>query len=510
MPSTFCKKFFVCFILLSFVVMPYASRAMLLAPIFNIKIIVNTVSGDGIFPFHVNGSYPDTFSQNFQIQTQNGTGTFSLSPGSSNGELFALSLSNPSGWQNMNNVCTSSNPNVLSSTTADPATWFITGYPYNSITCTFTEQQGTVKTPILIIPGVFGTDIKKGDDLLWANPKMARGFDGFMDPLGFNPDLSPIDTSLTLGDVIRQKPFFHYSDFLINDLAGQGYTEGKDLFTFPYDWRFGVSESVVNQLKGQIDYILNQTDAGKAAGKVDVVAHSTGGLIVKKYVMEHPTDHHIGKAIFVGVPNLGSPLALKALIEGDQFGILNLDADEMKKIGQNMPVVYDLAPTQEYYNQVGSFLFTHDFNFNPALDSNLNYADAMQNLIKRSYANGLAVTNSANLHTADFDNFDLRTAGVNLYSLVGCKSGTLGQIKEVMYDPTPNKFIFGDATESFDFNKITSGDGTVPFGSADSLPVDQSKTFFVPEVGHSALLSADGSRQQIVNLLTGSSVKHRR
>jgi triacylglycerol esterase/lipase EstA (alpha/beta hydrolase family) len=53
----------------------------------------------------------------------------------------------------------------------------------------------------------------------------------------------------------------------------------------------GGDEINVKALKGQIDYILNQTDAGKAAGKVDVIVHSTGGLVLKKYVQEHPTDH---------------------------------------------------------------------------------------------------------------------------------------------------------------------------------------------------------------------------
>src|SRR5262249_36773435 len=63
-----------------------------------------------------------------------------------------------------------------------------------------------------------------------------------------------------------------------------------------------------------------------------------------------------------------------------------------------------------------------------------------------------------------------------------------------------------NSAPSFDFPRITSGDDTVPFASADSLPVDAMKTFFVPKVKHSSLLSADGSRQQIINLLTGSTL----
>lgn len=367
-----------------------------------------------------------------------------------------------------------------------------------------TTTPVSAKTPVLIIPGVLGTDIKKGDDLLWANTKMAWGFDGFMDPLGFNLDMSPSDGSLKATDVIKKLilntgvakfKVYDYTDSLITQLTSPeiGYTEGKDLFTFPYDWRFGVSEDTVNQLKGQIQYIASTT----GSSVVNVVAHSTGGLLVKKYVMENPASHHIGKAIFVGVPNLGSPLALKDLTVGDDFGVLNLDPAEMKKIGKNMPVVYDLTPTQEYYNQVGSFFHMHNPLTNPVEDKDLSFTDTMQTLVGGGYANSLAITNSTTLHTSEFDNYDLRNEGVDLYNVVGCKAGTLGKFTE---------WVSKNALPTFNFPKIISGDGTVPFASADSLKVDGTKTFFVQNINHSKLLSDNGPRQQIINLLTGSTL----
>ncbi len=355
------------------------------------------------------------------------------------------------------------------------------------------------KVPILVVPGVLGTDIYQGTNLLWANPKMSFISDGFMDPLAFNQNLTPLNASLTLGSVIRQKGAIgfisHYTDGLINQLTSPdiGYTEGKDLFTFPYDWRFGVSEDTVNQLKGEIAYIASTT----GSSVVNVVAHSTGGLLVKKYVRENPTDHHIGKAVLVGVPNLGAPQALKALVVGDDFGVPELNPLEMKKIGQNMPVIYDLAPTQEYYNQAGSFFHLHNPLTNPILDKDLNFTETMQNLVGASYANNQGVASSTDLHTADFDNYDLRNAGVDLYNIVGCKSGTLGKFTE---------WINENSAPTFNFPKVTSGDGTVPFASADSLPVDETRTFFAPGINHGNLLSADGSRQEIVNILTGGAL----
>ncbi len=87
-----------------------------------------------------------------------------------------------------------------------------------------------------------------------------------------------------------------------------GLFKKKTCLRFPYDWRLGVSQNVDN-LKNKINQIVAQT----GSEKVDVVAHSTGGLIVKKYVIDN-NDHKIGKAVFLGVPNLGAPQGSKSLI----------------------------------------------------------------------------------------------------------------------------------------------------------------------------------------------------
>ena len=70
------------------------------------------------------------------------------------------------------------------------------------------------------MPGILGTDLKKGEEILWANPKMANPFDSdsFMDPLAFSSDLIPVDANIVLGSVIRNKPFFDYSQGLLNEL----------------------------------------------------------------------------------------------------------------------------------------------------------------------------------------------------------------------------------------------------------------------------------------------------
>lgn len=496
------KKFIGLLILTAMFLLPFHIRAYFQLPDpANLNIVVNTTEGDDVFHFDL--SYENSDSQfpynSFDLATNNGAASVPVSLNTFGNNTYFISETAPAGWNVGSASCVTDNPgNVISINTgfvqiANPV-------PDSNTTCIFSNFKVSNKTPILIVPGVLGTDIYQGNNLLWANPKMSFISDGFMDPLAFNTNLIPIDTSLTLGDVIREKGAIgfisHYTDSLINQLTSPdiGYTEGKDLFTFPYDWRFGVSSSTVEQLKGEIDYIASTT----GSSIVNVIAHSTGALLVKKYVMTYPSNHHIGKAVFVGIPNLGAPKAIKTLIVGDNFDVPALNPLEMKKISQNMPVVYDLAPSQEYYNQLGSFLHVHNPLSGPAdEETDLNFADSMQDLIITNLVNKQAVNNSENLHSEDFDNYDLRNEGVDLYSIVGCKTGTFGKFTES---------ISKDSPPTFSFPKVISGDGTVPFGSADSLAVDGSKTFFTTKIKHGDLLSADGSRQEIVNLLTGSSL----
>jgi hypothetical protein len=357
------------------------------------------------------------------------------------------------------------------------------------------DTNPTAKTPVLIVPGLFGTEMFTGETRLWAsilrmiNPLNS---DSFMDPLAFNSNLTPSDPNVFYGSIIGNPDnLYNYSDALVQQFISQGYSLGTNLFIFPYDWRYGVSEDVVSQLKSEI-----QRDLLKAGSdKINIVAHSTGGLIVKKYVQENLADNYIDKAVFVGVPNLGAPKAFKALINGDNFNIPGLSESEMKKIAQNLPVAYDLAPDKEYVSQIGSFFRKGVDISTGQLGQYLNYNDTLTEFEQLNLVNNQGVINSELLHTSEFDNFDLRTAGINVYNIIGCKSATFGNFTE---NTASNTLPY------FDFPKITSGDGTVPLLSAQTIPADPDNIFFLRNADHGKLLSANGSRQQIVNIITGS------
>jgi len=371
--------------------------------------------------------------------------------------------------------------------------------------------QKLTHNPVLIIPGVLGTEISKPDNIfekLWLNVvrNIADIGDQFMDPLQFNADLTPSDASLRIDDVIGKINFnlgilgdrtFDYSHGLIEEFQYQGYVEDIDIFLFPYDWRYGVSESNIDKLKQKIEEIRVQT----GSDKVDVIAHSTGGLLIKKYVMDNQEDNHVGKAIFVGVPNTGAPQAVKTLLQGSNFNVPLLADEEMKKIAKNMPVIYDLSPSEEYYNSKGSYIKILDQYGSLAKVKDLNFNEANSFLIDDHDFNSQALSNAHNLHTADFDNFDMRNSITSLYSINGCKAGTTRGIIE-----SRSKDAFGNISLSYDLLRPTTGDGTVPLESSTNLIIDQSNKYYSLINDHSKMLSADGTRQEIVNLISGSTL----
>ena len=371
-----------------------------------------------------------------------------------------------------------------------------------------TTTQTPSHTPVLIVPGVLGTEMNDSSgNKLWLDLTHILTdigiSDHFMDSLAFKTDLTPSDPGIVIGDILGKEltigntSFYDYSSALIQQFESEGYIEGKDLFVFPYDWRYGVSEGTVNQLKSKIEAI--QAETGSA--KIDIVAHSTGGLIVKKYIFENASNPGIEKAVFVGVPNTGAPKAIKTLVQGDNFGVPLLPDSEMKMLAQNFPVVYDLAPSAAYYANKGSYYQVIKLGLLGTTVQNLDQEDTNNRLLSEYHANQTALDDAANLHTTSFDNYDLRTAGIDLYAIDGCKTGTFGGVAEA-YAPD----ALGGGLLGFSDVQEIPGDGTVPLESATNLPINDANKYYALEADHGSMLSQDGIRQEIVNIISGSTL----
>ena len=113
----------------------------------------------------------------------------------------------------------------------------------------FTGQvsaQDAERDPILIIPGIGGS----------------MNWDVLVSSLVFRDNWTLTDNTY---------------DSLLLALQAQGYVLDKDLFIVFYDWRKSNSDSADDYLVSAIDRALENSPSGK----VDIIAHSMGGLVAR-------------------------------------------------------------------------------------------------------------------------------------------------------------------------------------------------------------------------------------
>lgn len=165
------------------------------------------------------------------------------------------------------------------------------------------------------------------------------------------------------GDSWNFMPFTHIYDGLIKSLENAGYEKDKDFFIAFYDWRKPNFDSAINYLKQTI----NQAKQISGKDKVNIVAHSMGGLVTRAYIISNHYQNDIDKFIMLGTPNYGSS-DVYTLWEGgyvprnwdfsQSFIIriyltylnwLNKDArSSYEVIHQDVPSIQEMLPVYDY------------------------------------------------------------------------------------------------------------------------------------------------------------------
>ncbi|QGT99348.1 hypothetical protein SYNTR_0755 [Candidatus Syntrophocurvum alkaliphilum] len=99
---------------------------------------------------------------------------------------------------------------------------------------------------------------------------------------------------------------FNKSNFdpLISYLKDQGWSE-DELFVIQYSNIVGCNIDNANELKDFIDDVLAETDSDK----VDIVAHSMGGLSSRYYINYLDGAENVGALVTIGSPHHGTPTA---------------------------------------------------------------------------------------------------------------------------------------------------------------------------------------------------------
>jgi len=332
------------------------------------------------------------------------------------------------------------------------------------------------KEPVIIVPGILGSRLNRVSDgeEVWPNiGKMANPFtpkDEFLDDLKLDENSNEIIDVNTSGIVESVLGTNQYGN-LIQNFKNNGYVPDKDLFIIPYDWRLDIEKSSLD-----LDLIVNQALNNSPTGKVNIIAHSMGGLLVKDYLIRNG-DSSINKLIFAGTPHLGAPKAFNLLNWGDDFDLkflgFGLNKNKAKEIGQNMPAVYELLPGREYFNKAGAYVKNDNL-------VGLNYDETNELMSSGQFLadhRNSSLLNKADEFHKSHDSWLPQSA--NVYNLLGCREyDTIGSFKL-------------DSDGSVDIDSVT-GDGTVPLASAEHI---SGSNYFVSypqtKINHVGLISDD-------------------
>ncbi|MDD5031645.1 MAG: hypothetical protein PHR36_01205, partial [Patescibacteria group bacterium] len=265
----------------------------------------------------------------------------------------------------------------------------------------------------------------------------------------------------------RLDRIFHSYDNLMEALIAAGYKEDTilqdepTLFTFPYDWRVD-NVLTASLLKEKINQVKEIT--GK--NKVDIIAHSMGGLVARSYIEGSDYQDDIDQVIFLGTPHQGS-LESYLKYEGAAFVgqqnwlqkyLFQIEATEngylslVKYIRERVASVEQLLPIYDYLQE--------------KVNNNWQYRLYPVQYPRNSFLENLNVDPAIEI-------LKERTDITNIISSVGATS-TLNAIR-VVPDPNiyDNKWVDGypENLEEGDSNSLITGDGdgTVPLSSANGL-----------------------------------------
>ena len=367
--------------------------------------------------------------------------------------------------------------------------------------------------PLIFIPGIAGSVLED----LSTNTQRWPGILHSQRPLSLFPNDNP-SPNIVATDAIRYgieslnlSPTYapllemldeegNYTEYEVNfvngrasprSAAGCDYENQKEnnpnLFVFAYDWR---KDNAIGAalLKEYIEGCIHQFYPGSP---VNILAHSNGSLLSRRYILDNPEEHHVNKLITIGAPFLGAPKAIQVLETGDMGFIHVMDAN-MKYISNSFTGGHQLIPGEAYYTIAGNSEATApliedgwDLNGDGLNTQGYSY-EMLISLLDKRYgydSNGNKFFNPGS--TADVfhnytavqghqDNWQTDNTGIQYYHIVGRQEEdrTIGQLLATVHISSCGQYI-GCLFENVFEIVFTAGDGTVPLLSAGRIGLSE-------------------------------------
>jgi pimeloyl-ACP methyl ester carboxylesterase len=202
------------------------------------------------------------------------------------------------------------------------------------------------RRPLVFIPGLLGSRLCRPNP---ANPAEPTVVWGTQSAISLFASLRLVHKGGASADDIKPCGLIREVTYLglftqeayapiIRHLEQLGYREGRDLFIFDYDWR----HSVFDNARALSDFLKQKIP--DQSRRVDILAHSMGGLVARTYAVKYGGSARIARLISAGTPFLGSVKVLESIESG--WGVVNYLLGGLTTFRQNMlsfPSIFELT-----------------------------------------------------------------------------------------------------------------------------------------------------------------------
>lgn len=192
------------------------------------------------------------------------------------------------------------------------------------------------------------------------------------------------------------------------------------LFVFPYDWRQD-NNLTADKLREYVQCVQQFYPPGT---KVNIIAHSMGGLVARRYVLQAQArnqPHGLGKVITLATPYLGASEAIYKLYTGGSWefpaSYVALSPKVIKFLSPQMPSMHQLFPSRIYYQFNGGIIKEiGDVNGNGISDENYSFSQIVGKL-DSDFPETTPGTVGAGFHDfAGQDNWQNDQSGIEYYT----------------------------------------------------------------------------------------------
>jgi pSer/pThr/pTyr-binding forkhead associated (FHA) protein len=204
------------------------------------------------------------------------------------------------------------------------------------------------RRPVVFVPGLMGSELWLGSEQLWPKPKtLLSNVEIFSLP--GDPRIEArgiVNEVVIVPNLIQARQYSALGDYLV---SGLGYTRGKDLLEFGYDWRYDVRLSAQR--------LAEAIERWGVQAPITIIAHSLGTLVTRYYVERLGGKRLVERIILMGAPNHGTAGGLAAVLSGPGILPFGMGAERFRQVLATFPSAYQILPTypcvfDQYGNRV--------------------------------------------------------------------------------------------------------------------------------------------------------------